>query len=104
MFKLKNLLTNENIKVVEKKGNIRVLEYVNDLSVTPYNSVNAYFSSKMNVRKRQVLIELNDETYTLSAGAMQWTLGKIEVSSDVKGVGDFLGKAIKGASLQKRFL
>ena len=97
MFKLKNLLTNENIKVVEKKGNIRVLEYVNDLSVTPYNSVNAYFSSKMNVRKRQVLIELNDETYTLSAGAMQWTLGNIEVSSDVKGVGDFLGKAIKGA-------
>ena len=97
MFKLKNLLTNENIRVVEKKGNVRVLEYVNDLSVTPYNSVSAYFSSKMNVRKRQVLLELNNDTYTLSAGAMQWTLGNIEVSSDVKGVGDFLGKAIKGA-------
>lgn len=97
MFKLKNLLTNQNIKVVEKKGNIRILEYVNDLSVTPYSSVNAYFSSKMNVRKRQVLIELNDDTYTLSAGAMQWTLGNIQISSDVKGVGDFLGKALKGA-------
>ena len=97
MFKLKNLLTNENIKIVEKKGNLRILEYVNDLSVTPYSAVNAYFSSKMNVRKRQVLIELNGDTYTLSAGAMQWTLGNIQVSSDVKGVGDFLGKAIKGA-------
>ena len=97
MFKLKNLLSNENIKVLDKKGNMRILEYVNDLSVTPYSAVTSYFSHKMNVRKRQVLIELNDDEYTLSAGAMQWTLGNVNVSSDVKGVGDFLGKAIKGA-------
>ena len=48
MFKLKNLLTNENIKVLDKKGNMRILEYVNDLSVTPYSAVNSYFSQKMN--------------------------------------------------------
>ena len=97
MFKLKNLVNNENVKILEKKGNMRILEYVNDLSVTPYSAVQSYFSQKMNVRKRQVLIELNNEEYTVSAGAMQWTLGNIEISSDVKGVGDFLGKAIKGA-------
>lgn len=51
----------------------------------------------MNVRKRQVLIEINDNEYTVSAGAMQWTLGNVEVTSDVKGVGDLFGKAIKGA-------
>lgn len=97
MFKVKNLVNNENTRVLEKKGNMRILEYVNDLSVTPYSAVNSYFAHKMNVRKRQLLIELNNDEYILSAGAMQWNLGNVEVSSDVKGVGDFLGKAIKGA-------
>ncbi len=97
MFKFKNLLNNQNVKITDKKGSMRILEYVNDLSVTPYFAVNAYFAQKMNVRKRQVLIEVNGDEYTLSAGAMQWTAGNIEITSDVKGVGDFLGKAIKGA-------
>lgn len=97
MFKFKNLLNNENVKVTDKKGGMRILEYINDLSVTPYSAMNTYFSQKMNIHKRQVLIELNNNEYTLSAGAMQWTVGNIEITSDVKGVGDFLGKALKGA-------
>lgn len=97
MYKLKNLLSNENISVIEKKEGFRVLEYKNDLSVTPFSATSSYFSSKMNVRKRQVLIEINNNEYTVSAGAMQWTAGNVEISSDVKGVGDFLGKALKGA-------
>lgn len=97
MFKFKNLTNNENTKVVAHKGNMRVLEYVTDLSNDPYGAVTSYFASKMNVRKRQVLIELNGDEYTVSAGAMQWTAGPIEMTSDVKGVGDFLGKTIKGA-------
>ena len=48
----------------------------------------------MNVRKRQVLIELSNSEYTVSAGAMQWTLGNVEIESGVKGVGDLLGKAV----------
>ena len=97
MYKIKNLLNNENIEVVDKKEGMRVLEYVTDLSVSPSSAVTSYFAHKMNVRKRQVLIEINDNEYTVSAGAMQWTLGNVEVTSDVKGVGDLLGKAIKGA-------
>ena len=75
---------------------MRVLEYVNDLSVTPYSATTSYFASKMNVRKRQVLIELNNSEYTISAGAMQWTIGNVEMQSGVKGAGDLIGKAIKG--------
>ena len=97
MFKVKNLLNSENVKVLEKQGNMRILEYVNDLSVTPSSAVTTYFSHKMNIRKRQLLIELNNDEYTLSTGAMQWTLGNVEISTDVKGVGDFFGKALKGA-------
>ena len=48
----------------------------------------------MNVRKRQVLIELNGDAYTISAGAMQWTAGAVKMVADVKGIGDFFGKAI----------
>lgn len=97
MFKIKNLINNENVKTLEKKGNMRIIEYVNDLSVSPSSAVTSYFAHKMNVRKRQVLIELNNDEYTVSAGAMQWNLGNVEMISDVKGVGDFLGKAVKGA-------
>ena len=97
MFRIKNLLNNENVKTIDKKEKMRVIEYVNDLSVTPSSAIHSYFAHKMNVRKRQVLIELSDTEYTVSAGAMQWTLGNVEMNSDVKGVGDFFGKAIKGA-------
>ena len=68
MYKIKNLVNNENVKTTAKKGNMRVLEYINDVSVSPTGAVTAYFASKMNVRKKQVLIELNDDEYTLRAG------------------------------------
>lgn len=97
MYKIKNLLNNENVNTIDKKEGMRVLEYVTDMSVTPGSAVTSYFAHKMNVRKRQVLVELNNNEYTVSAGSMQWTLGNVEISSDVKGVGDLFGKAIKGA-------
>ena len=97
MYKIKNLINNENVRTTEKKGGMRILEYANDFSVSPASAVTSYFASKMNVRKRQVLIELNDNEYTVSSGAMQWTLGGVECESGVKGVGDLLGKAVKGA-------
>ena len=96
MFKINNL-TNDNIKIIEQKGNIKVIEYQKDKSLTPEFAQVGYFSEKMNIKKRQVLIELNDDSYTVSAGAMQWMLGNIHGTSNIKGVTDFFGKAIKGA-------
>lgn len=97
MFKFKNFLENENIKVIAKKEGMRVIEYQTDLSVSPMYASTAYFANKMNVKKRQVLIEINDNEYTVSSGAMQWTVGNVQMETGVKGAGDFLGKAIKGA-------
>lgn len=97
MFKFRNFLNNENIKIIDKKEGMRVLEYQNDLSVTPMSATTSYFANKMNVRKRQVLIELNNNEYTISAGSMQWTVGNVQMETGVKGAGDLLGKAIKGA-------
>lgn len=97
MYKIKNFLENDDIRVVDKKENIKIIEYLKDLSVNPYTCINQYFASLMNVRKRQVVIELNDDEYVTSAGAMQWMLGDVNTVTDVKGVGDFLGKALKSS-------
>lgn len=94
MITYKNLYDNKNIEIVASKGDVKVLEYKRDLSVDYSNAVSAYFASEMNVRKRQVLIELKGNAYTISAGAMQWTSGSVTMVADVKGIGDFLGKAL----------
>ena len=97
MFEIKNLIDNDDIRIADKKGQMQVIEYMTDLSVTAMTAEIAYYSNRMNVRKRQVLIELNGDEYTLSSGAMQLMIGNIQSVADVKGVGDFIGKAIKGS-------
>lgn len=94
MITYKNLYENKNIEIVEAKGDIKVLEYKKDLSVNTANAMASYYASEMNVRKRQVLIELKGNGYTISAGAMQWTAGGVNMTADVKGFGDLLGKAL----------
>lgn len=97
MVTIKNLFENKNIRVLEERDGIMILEHVKDLSVQPETAVNAYYASEMNVRKRQALITLNHNAYTISAGAMQWTAGNVKTSADVKGIGDFFKKSVKGA-------
>ena len=94
---IKNL-TNDGRKVVKQMGCFSILEHIKDLSVSPFNATTEYFMSKMGVRRRQVIVKLKDnESVTLQAGALQWMTGHIQVETGVKGVGDFLGKAVKGA-------
>lgn len=50
----------------------------------------------MNVRKRQVLCDLSKAQITLQAGAMQWTVGNVNATTGIKGVGDLFGKALRG--------
>ena len=92
-----NNLTNGERKFINQKGIFSILEYERDLSVSPFNATSQYFMSKMNVRRRQVVANLENSSLTMQAGALQWMTGKIEVKTDVKGVGDFLGKMVKGA-------
>lgn len=94
MVKTNNLFNNANMREIESRDGIHVFEFQKDLSVSPQNSIMAYYASEMNVKKRQVLIELNGRTFTLSAGSMQWMVGDVKMGSGVKGIGDFLGKAL----------
>ncbi len=91
-------LENEHKRFVKTMDNFHVLEYLQDGSVAPENAQLEYFMSRMNVRKRQVVIDL-DQSHSaiIQAGAMQWTAGNVRATTGLKGVGDFLGKAFKGA-------
>ena len=90
-------LVNDQRKITKQMGCFSILEYLKDLSVSPYNATAQYFMAHMGVRRRQVIAKLDGNSVTLQAGALQWMTGNIQVQTNVKGVGDFLGKMVKGA-------
>ena len=91
-------LENENRKFIKTVDNFHVLEYVQDASVSPMNAIDEYFMSKMNVRRRQVVIDISkDHSAVIQSGSMQWMGGNVQATSGVKGIGDLFGKALKGA-------
>jgi uncharacterized protein (AIM24 family) len=98
MFQINNLYNNKNMRILDSKGSFKVFEHERDLSVSPLNAMNAYFSAEMNIKKRQVLCELNGNNAVIcQSGSMQWTLGNVNMTSGIKSVGNFLGKMVGGA-------
>ena len=96
-MKVQNL-ENANRHFTKTMGNFSVLEYDKDLSVNFFNAETEYFSSKMGVHRRQLVIDMNgSNSAVVQAGAMQWMAGNVVATSGVKGVGDFFGKALRGA-------
>ena len=96
MYKVKNFLDNNDIKILDTKGPFTVVEYLRDLSVTPMTAQTSYFSNLMNVRKRQVICNLKASPVTVQAGAMQWIVGNVNATTGLKGVGDLFSKAVRG--------
>ena len=80
-------------RIAEKKGAYSVLEYTKDVSVSTLNAETAYFAAKMNVRKKQVLVNLsNGNSVITQAGAMQMIYGDIKAATDIKGATDLAKK------------
>jgi len=89
---------NENRTYTAKLGRFKVMQHKRDLSVGGNDAMVAYFMDKMNVRRRQLVIDLDEACpVVLQAGAMQWMAGSISMGTGLKGAGDFLGKVAKGA-------
>lgn len=97
MYKIKNFFDNDDVKVIDSLGAFSVVEYQKDLSVMPETAMLAYYASQMNVRKRQVVCDVAKSNVTVQAGAMQWTVGNVNATTGIKGVGDFFGKAMRGS-------
>lgn len=96
-IKIRNFVgENDNILVLDEKGPFKVIEYEKDLSVTPAEAISKYFSSQMNVRPRQLVVDLSKTVgIYLQAGAMQWMSGDNKLSSGITGIGDFGKKYLK---------
>ena len=97
MIQLNNVFNNENMKVIASAGQYFVYEHEKDLSVSPWDASTAYFMQQQNVRRRQLLVQLNNSSVKMQAGAMQWIAGNIQTTSGIKSAGGFLKNAIKGA-------
>jgi uncharacterized protein (AIM24 family) len=96
MYSINNFFNNDDIRTVETKGAFTIIEYINDLSVTPAKAITAYYCSKMNVCKRQVVCDVSKCNITTQAGAMQWTVGNVSATTGIKGAGDLFNKAFRG--------
>ena len=91
MYQIRNFPNNGNTRVIDQLGGFQVIEYQQDLSVTPEGAMGAYYASRMNIRKRQLVCDLSQAQVTIQAGAMQWMLGNVNATTGVKGVGDLQG-------------
>lgn len=96
MYQVNNLFDNANMVCTAQMGQFSVFEHQKDMSVNSYNAENAYFSAEMNVRRRQVFVNLQNTGCLVQAGAMQWSLGNVSMKSGVT-AGNFLGKALGAA-------
>lgn len=97
MYHISNFTENDDVNVLTEFGAFKVIEWKRDLSVTAVTAATAYFASEMNVRRRQVICDLSQAPITVQAGAMQWSVGHVNCTTGVKGVGDLFGKALRGA-------
>ena len=98
MYSIKNLTENNDIKTLETLGAFTVIEYQRDLSVMPDDAMLAYYCNEMNVRKRQVICDVSKSNITTQAGAMQWTVGDVNATTGIKGVG---GSVRQGSARQR---
>jgi uncharacterized protein (AIM24 family) len=95
-YTLHNFLDNDDVKVLDSKGPFQIIEFQRDLSVDRSDAQNAWFCKEMNVKPRQLVCDMSKTGgVTLQQGAMQWMLGNVSATTGVKGVGDFLGKALR---------
>lgn len=104
MIRYSNVFDNKNMLLIEQGGSYFVYEHQMDRSNSSVSAANAYFMREMNVKKRQVLCQLNNTSMRMQAGAMQWMTGDIHMKTGLN-VGNIIGKAIKakvtGESLAK---
>ena len=98
MVKTNLLEETESRKIIEKRGRFTVVEYLRDISVSPKMAQEAYFASEMNVRKRQLVADIDPKTGVYAqAGEMQMMIGDVEAATNVKGAGDFLKKLVRSS-------
>lgn len=96
MYRVKNFLDNDDVKILDRLGAFCVVEYQKDFSVTPDTALISYYSAQMNIKRRQLVCDLSVCNVVTQSGAMQWMIGDVNSTTGIKGVGDLFGKAVRG--------
>lgn len=100
-YRVSNFDSNDDVRKLAERGQFSVIEWRRDLSTTPWTAQTAWFAAEMDVRRRQLIINLaGGPGATLQSGAMQWTVGDVRAETGVKGAGDLVGKMFRGAVSQ----
>lgn len=97
MYTIKNFKDNDDVKIVSELNGFSIIEYQRDLSVVPSTAMVAYYSNKMNIKKRQLVCDLSQGNVTIQSGTMQWMLGNVKATTGIKGAGDLFKKAVRGS-------
>lgn len=97
MYTISNIDDNSNIVISQSLGQFEVLEYQKNLSISSSEAAQAeFFLRQSGAKRRQLRVKLNQSSVILSAGALQYMVGSVQMGSNIKGIGDFFGKAIAG--------
>lgn len=83
-------------QITEQKGAFSLLQYNKTSGFAALYPEKAHYYSKMGIKKKQVIVTLDNAGVILQAGAMQMMLGDINAETNVKGVGDAIMKAFAG--------
>ena len=68
-----------------------VIEYKEDLSINTLSEAQTnFYMNQANMRKKQLMIELNNSEIMMSAGAMQYMIGNIDITTGIKSVGGLM--------------
>ena len=99
-----SMVSSDNITVKSQLGGMQVVEYKRDMSVNAMMSQMEFFCSQMNVNRRQLVLNLNGNSYMIQAGAMQWIQGSVKMDTGVKPgkiLGKMMGAAVTGETMAK---
>ena len=98
-IKVNNYLgRNDNLEVIDKKGMFTVYKHLEDQSVSPSDAQMKYFMREMDVCKKHMLIQTQGGKVTLNPGAMKMMTGGLQMTSGIKGAGDFLKKGLMASA------
>lgn len=96
MYRIYNLTSSSNVKVTASKGPFMVLTHLQDLDPSNPDPTGAYFSGLLSRQKRQLICSLKEDGVQIRQGMMQWMCGECAMTSNVGGIGGYLGRKLGG--------
>ena len=57
-YRVSNFDSNDDVRKLAERGQFSVIEWRRDLSTTPWTAQTAWFAAEMDVRRRQLIINL----------------------------------------------